>query len=417
MGTLKSINQAIITVGGKGTRLKEVTKNIPKPLWLLNGTSTLERAVINVSSQGINNIILLCGFNANFFRVEIRKFEVKYKVKFKIYEEKEVLGEAGAIFKIIESLEDVFLFINGDIVFDLDFKRLFKYYEDLSADLVFITHTSSHPEDSDCVIEDTSNRILKYKFKNDHNKKNFFLGNAGVSLLSKKVILKLKELNFDKKKELSFFKDVIIKAHNFGLKVFSYNTSEYLKDMGTKERLIKVEQDIKNLLPSKLSYRNKQSALFLDRDDTLIECGRDNYITNINNVRLLDANIKKLKEISKKFNMVVVITNQPQISRGLCSFDLVNEINSKVAQLCLEKGLLINYFYICPHHPHNGFKNEIKSLKMRCFCRKPNPGMILQASFERNIDLSISKFIGDSWRDQKASESISLNFENINSIS
>ncbi len=63
-------------------------------------------------------------------------------------------------------------------------------------------------------------------------------------------------------------------------------------------------------------------------------------------------------------------------------------------------GLDISGFYICPHHPHKGFPGEIKSLKTNCFCRKPAPGMLIEASFERNINLKDSCFIGDSWRDE-----------------
>ena len=202
----------------------------------------------------------------------------------------------------------------------------------------------------------------------------------------------------------------MIFSYKNNFNVFSYNTSEYLKDMGTPDRLKKVSKDIKNGAVSRYSYRNKQRAIFIDRDNTLNKCLDGEYIVDIRQINLFEKRIKNISKLSAKYDLVVLITNQPQISMGKVSWQKVIEINGEIISRCQLLGLNISSFYLCPHHVISGFKDEIISLKSSCFCRKPQPGLFLEAAFKRNIDLNKSIMIGDSWRDKKASEEINLKF-------
>ena len=185
---------------------------------------------------------------------------------------------------------------------------------------------------------------------------------------------------------------------------------EYLKDMGTPSRFKKVKQDLKGNIVASKSYRSKQKVLFLDRDNTLIKCPNKKYILKKTDIYFYEDRVKKIAEISKDFNFCLIITNQPQISMGLCTWQDVIEINGVIINQCQIWGLPIAGFYICPHHPHAGFNNEVKDLKTNCFCRKPSPGLILEASHSRNIDLNNSLFIGDSKRDLYAAKNSGTNF-------
>ena len=122
-----------------------------------------------------------------------------------------------------------------------------------------MTHLTNHPEDSDCIIESPSFSIASYKLKNIKNEnKSFFLGNAGIALVSKKVIINLKTVINSDIKEISFFRDIVINALKISFNVFSYNTSEYLKDMGTPSRFDTVKEDIKINKVFSQSYRSRQ---------------------------------------------------------------------------------------------------------------------------------------------------------------
>ena len=408
---MNKINQAIITLGGKGTRLELVTKGVPKPLYLIDGVSVLERAINLLKDQGISKFIFFINFLPELFEIDSKKLKKKYTIDIQLILENEPKGEAGAIFECIKNLENEFLFIHGDIIFDIDLKRFINYHFSKQSDLTIITHLTNHPQDSDCIIESPSLSISKYKLKNHAERDNsFYLGNAGIAIISKKVIIKIKNEKIISSKEISLFKDIILNSLNMNFQVFSYNTSEYIKDMGTPDRLVKVKKDLKRNIVINNSYRYKQKALFVDRDGTLIRCPEKKYITKKTDIFFYKERIKKIATISRNYNLCLIITNQPQIAMGLCSWQDVIEINGVIINQCQIWDLNIAGYYICPHHPHSGFNNEVISLKTNCFCRKPAPGLIFEAAQMRNIDLKKSLFIGDSKRDLCAANNAGTNF-------
>lgn len=98
----------------------------------------------------------------------------------------------------------------------------------------------------------------------------------------------------------------------------------------------------------------------------------------------------------------MVITNQSVIARGLTNLEGLNEIHKKMEWQLGEQGAFVDAIYFCPHHPHGGFPGEVPEFKIACDCRKPKPGMLLQAAERFNIDLENSWMIGDSERDALA---------------
>ena len=189
-----------------------------------------------------------------------------------------------------------------------------------------------------------------------------------------------------------------------------------MKDMGTPERYMKVKNDIRNGKVSRLNKLFERSALFIDRDNTIINCKEKEYITSLEQVSLIEANINKILEIRKLYDHCYIITNQPQVSMGYINYDMMTMINGKVIELCAQKGLMIDGFYACIHHEDKGYDGEIRALKQSCFCRKPSPGLILQACFENNLSLASSMMIGDSWRDRKVAENMRIEYIDIRNL-
>ena len=183
--------------------------------------------------------------------------------------------------------------------------------------------------------------------------------------------------------------------------------------MGTPKRFRQVERDISNNILRRKNYSNSQRALFIDRDNTLIKCDPNSYILSSRNIKFLDKNIYKLAKISDSFSIIAIVTNQPQISMNKLSLEVLEDINNRIILYCRSKSLLIDTVIWCPHHPHKGFASENKLLKTDCFCRKPNPGMLFELSYQRNIDLNSSLFVGDSLVDLQAANSAGCNFKNI----
>ena len=96
------------------------------------------------------------------------------------------------------------------------------------------------------------------------------------------------------------------------------------------------------------------------------------------------------------------MTNQPVIARGDCSLEELDQIHGRLDQLLGEQGAYLDDLLFCPHHPDRGFPGEVLAYKIPCSCRKPEPGMLLQAAERYYIDLEQSFMIGDDERDMMA---------------
>ncbi len=413
--TLKKYD-AVLPCGGLGSRLREITNDIPKPLFPINGKSTLERCIKELDYYQFENVIITIGYKSNNFLKYIVKLNKKYKIKIDVYVEEEPLGECGALWQIKEKLSDNFVFINGDLIFSINFKKLKFFHQRLSSKLTLVTHTSDHPEDSDLVSAPNGTLIEKIFFK--HPDKNIdkyaYLGNAGICIMNKEL---LDILNSPKQADPnSFFHFIVKKIFDLKINIYSYNTTEYIKDMGTPKRLKNVQDDLNRDIVVKNNYQNPQKALFLDRDNTLIKCKIGKYVINKNEIEFITNNIDKIVPICLGYNFVCLVTNQPVIAMGKIGVRDVDEINSIIIKFCLTRGLKIDVVTICPHHPHKGFKGELETLKHDCFCRKPNPGLLIEQAFFRNINLKESLMIGDSDNDFFAAKNAGCDFLNVKDL-
>ena len=150
------------------------------------------------------------------------------------------------------------------------------------------------------------------------------------------------------------------------------------------------------------NLHNKQKAIFLDRDGTINKYV--GFLRNIDDFELIDGVSDAIKKINQSGYLAIVVTNQPVIDRGEVTWDELHEIHKKMETLLGKEGAYIDGIYICPHHPDKGFEGERPEYKFDCDCRKPKPGLLLQASKDYNINLAESIMIGDSENDAKAGE-------------
>jgi D-glycero-D-manno-heptose 1,7-bisphosphate phosphatase len=137
-------------------------------------------------------------------------------------------------------------------------------------------------------------------------------------------------------------------------------------------------------------------AIFLDRDDTLIE--DTGYINHPDQVQLILGVTKPLIELKDMGYKLVVVTNQSGVARGILTEKTLGEIHDRLTQLLEEKQVHFDGIYYCPYHPDG----VIPQYRRESENRKPNPGMILTAADELDIDLEQSWVIGNSGRDIEA---------------
>lgn len=142
-----------------------------------------------------------------------------------------------------------------------------------------------------------------------------------------------------------------------------------------------------------------EKAIFLDRDGVVNEVRKDqDFIYKKEHVLIISEVKKALKILKENGYKLIVITNQPVIARGIASEEEIKEINNHINS---QLDGMIDKFYVCPHRPDMHPDVPIHAMKYRivCDCRKPSPGMILQATKDFNIDLKNSWMIGDMARD------------------
>jgi D-glycero-D-manno-heptose 1,7-bisphosphate phosphatase len=150
------------------------------------------------------------------------------------------------------------------------------------------------------------------------------------------------------------------------------------------------------LQKTKLEKDMSNKAIFLDRDDTLIE--DPGYINSPDQVKLIDGVAEALIELKAMGYKLVVVSNQSGIARGIVTEKAIGEIHDRLKQLLALKGAFLDAIYYCPYHPDGA----IEKYRKESDCRKPNPGMFLAAANEMNIDLGQSWSVGNSGRDTEA---------------
>lgn len=379
--------QAVIMAGGKGTRLASVAKDIPKPMMPIDGKPLLEYQIENLKENGVSDIIIVIGHLGDIIKNHFGN-GLKFGVNISYFAEETPLGTAGALAELNERLEDTFFLVFGDLFININFKRFFDFHKNTNADILLFTHPNSHPYDSDIVVTDSESRIIGWSRKNTERTADYKnLVNAGIYVVNREIV---KNIPLHKKIDLD--KDIIIPMISNG-NVFAYQSTEYVKDMGTPERLEKVSADFHSGVCEHRNLKYKQKCIFLDRDGTINKYV--GFLRSAEQVELEKNAAKAVRLINESEYLAVIITNQPVVARGECTFEELEQIHNRIYTLLGKEGAYVDGLYFCPHHPDNGFVGEIKELKFDCDCRKPNTGMLKKAETDFNADLSKSWFIGD----------------------
>lgn len=399
--------KTIIMAGGKGTRVSSLASNIPKPMIRIEGKPVLEREIECLRDQGFKEFIITVSHLADYI-IDYFGDGSAFGVNIEYFIEETPLGNAGALFKLRDKLCDDFMLLNADSIFDIDFNRFVDYHRVKGGLVTLFTHPNSHPYDSGLVIVDEDGAVEQWLTKED-DRPQWYRNrvNAGLHIINPAVI-DLSGIDAEtvgrEGKEGKFIKvDLdrqLLKLLCGTGKMFCYDSPEYVKDMGTPDRYKAVCADFRERRVQAKNLKNKQRAVFLDRDGTINKYV--GFLRNIDEFRLLPGVAEAIRAINESGYLAIVITNQPVIARGEVTCKQLQEIHNKMETLLGTKGAYLDAIYYCPHHPDKGFEGEIPELKCECDCRKPKPGMLIRAAVDFNIDLRTSWMVGDGENDIKA---------------
>lgn len=401
--------KTVVMAGGKGTRISSIAPDIPKPMINIEGVPVLEREIISLRNQGFTDMIITVSHMASQI-INYFGNGQKMGVNIEYFVEDQPLGNAGALFKLRERLVEPFLLLNADSVFDIDFNRFVAFHKSHGGLVSLFTHPNSHPYDSGLIVADKFGVVQQWITKEDirplwyRNRVN-----AGLHIIDP-IVLDIcgidadavgKEIN-GKRLKVDLDRQLLKPLCGTG-KMFCYDSPEYVKDMGTPDRYETVCRDFRDGVVQARNLKNKQKAVFLDRDGTINKYV--GFLRDTDDFELLSGVADAVKKINASEYLAIVITNQPVVARGEVTYAKLQEIHNKMETLLGIEGAYLDAIYYCPHHPHKGYKGEIPELKIDCECRKPKPGMLLKAAEDFNIDLARSWMIGDGENDIKAGKS------------
>ena len=382
--------KAVIMAGGKGSRMKGVQNDLPKPMLRIAGKPIIEYQIESLLNSGIRNIIIVVGYLKNSI-IDYFGDGSKLGISIQYIEEMEPLGTAGALYYLRDEVDD-FILLFGDLILDIDFNRFVTFHNNHNADVTLYVHPNSHPADSDVVEVDKNNLVTRILYKS--KERDFYyhnIVNSGVYCVNPRALGKLeKPQRMDLEKDL--ITDLILNGN-----VYAYRSVEYVRDMGTPQRFQEVIDDVSNGIVRKKCLKEKQKAIFLDRDGTINRYV--GYLRDINKFEFLPGVTDAVRIINASSYLTIVATNQPVIARGEVSYLELDKIHKKMETEAAMDNAYFDDIIYCPHHPQYGFEGEIIELKIDCDCRKPKIGMMKEAEKKYNINLKRSWMVGDTTSD------------------
>lgn len=360
------IKQAVIWCGGIGERLKPITEIIPKPMVDINDKPFLEILINQLKEQGITEVILCTGYKKEIIEDYFKDgsqlgVKIKYSRGLTEWEQAKRLWEARDL------IDDYFLLLYADnYVPSFDLKKSVEFYLE-------------------------KNKIVSFVVFSKPTKNNLKIGDDGIITVYDKTRiaegLKYVELGYmivDKKRVFEFIDGSNISFQETMKKLVE---KQEIAGLETKHQYQSIS-DIDRLKKTR-EYFSPKKILLIDRDGTINKKPpRGEYILKKEDFEFIEDSMTTLKQLSDNGFKFIILTNQPAVSRGLITKEELDNLHFyTINKLKTENINILDIFY-CPHDINEG-----------CYCRKPNPGMIIDACNKYFINPKDTYFIGDDERD------------------
>tara|TARA_B100000242_G_C43055480_1_gene493997 strand:+ start:8862 stop:10061 length:1200 start_codon:yes stop_codon:yes gene_type:complete len=362
------MDQCVILVGGKGSRLGEITAKFPKPMLEVNDEPFLFYLIKQAKSFGFKKILLLAGHASEQIENYINNLKLE-NISIDIKKEQAPLGTGGALVNAYNYLDNEFFLMNGDSIIDGNWLSINKFLDDSNDIAIALVKMKDCRRYGTVSLKD--NKVTDFIEKN--NSSDDGLINGGVYFIKKKIFKGLRVEN------LSFEND-ILPFHVKRKKVAGKEIKGFFIDIGIPESLEQARQ---------IDWKNKKKAVIFDRDGTLnID---DGYTHKISELRWKDGAIELLKFLNDSNILVLVATNQAGIAKGIFREADMHNFHREMQNQLRIKGAHIDSFYFCPYH----IDGEVAEYKRNSKDRKPNTGMLEKISHEFSLQKKNMLMIGD----------------------
>jgi D,D-heptose 1,7-bisphosphate phosphatase len=363
--------QCVILVGGRGTRLGALTQQRPKPLLDVAGRPFVSYLIQEAARHGFTRILLLAGFKSDAFAAEIAalKPKIPIDVEITLLTEPEPRGTAGALKFARPHLDEQFLMLNGDSLFDINLLDLTRPLGDALGRLAL----KPQPDVSRYGKVDLAGTLIRRFVEKDQSAGAGVI-NGGVYWLSRKVVDLIPD------GMVSIETDVFPKLVAAGkLKGVVYD--RFMLDIGLPDTLAEAQ----TVIPAQL----RRPAVFLDRDGVLND--DVGYAHRPDQITWTRGALAAVKALNDAGCYVFVITNQAGVARGYYPLAQVDVLHGWMAGEMAAHGAHIDAYAYCPFH-EEGVVAEFKRASDR---RKPAPGMVLDLLEDWPILKDASFLVGD----------------------
>jgi len=377
------VNDIVILVGGRGSRISKFTTKIPKPLIKIGSKPFLDQLICKFIKYNFKKIYLLCSYKKKFFFKRYHK-KIIHNSKIICVDEGQQKDTGGALYKLRNKIKNNFILINGDTYFDINLNKMLKINMSKNIGVMALTLSRNLVN---------NRKINNIKLNNNNKiifaKKKSKLSNGGVYIFKKQIF------KYVKNQKQSLENDILIKLIN----------KKKIKGILFREKLIDIGSYKKLNLLKKQNKILKNKAFFLDRDGVVNK--ENGYVLKPQQFKFLPGVKKAINLLNKKKFLVIILTNQAAIGKGLITEKKLKKIHSNmINDVKKYKNSEINDIFYAPYYRNSKIAKYRKNLKDR----KPNIGMFSKAIMKWNIDPKKSYFIGDKITDNIASKKAFVKF-------
>ena len=388
---------AVILAGGYGTRASSYTNGFPKAMLPLNKKILLiDIQLKNLYSSNVKKIFII-GY---FLSEKLNNYLKKNHPKVKFLVEDSPKGTAGSVLSFLSNFQtNNLLILYGDLYFNFSLNEFITYHLKHKSNITIMYRPNDHHINSD-LIKLNGNKIIKFHSKSSNLVNDKFRNNVpiGCYLINKKNLIFIKNI---KKEKVDFYNDFFNLALNKKIKILGYRLYNYNVDVGTELGYKKAQKHFNSSNPCRLAL--------IDLDGTVNYEISPHGIIDKDQIKLIPKSSDAINLLNEENIITVGITNKPQVAKGFVTTENLNDIFSRLEYLLSkENKAFFNEIFYCPHHPLSGFQDEIKHLKKRCRCRKPNTLLLTKAIKIFSSSIKNTFIVGDHCSDIKAGKKIGI---------
>ncbi len=381
---MKTVKQAAILIGGKGTRLGDAVRDTPKPLLEVAGRPFVEHVLLNLRRFGFNDFLLLAGYQADVVKdyySPASDFVKTLSAQLRVLVEPQPMGTGGALKYAAPDLQEEFLLLNGDSIFDFNYLDLCNNCGTGGTDdwlgkvaLLPVENATRYG-----FVDLKRSHITAFREKPDRPESGLI--NSGVYWLRKSLLDTLPDAPCSLEQDV--FPQLVAAGQLLGRRY-----EGFFIDIGIPEDLEAARKS--------LGANLQKPAAFLDRDGTLNHDA--GYTHKIDEFRWIDGAKEAIKLLNDAGYLVFIVTNQAGIARGKYDTAAVEALHAWIQSDLHEIGAHYDDLRFCPHHP----EGTVPELRRVCACRKPATGMLDSLIAQWQPDLSRSFMLGDAEKDAQA---------------